>query len=257
MTSELQMQDTPDRYSRHILLEVVGQTGQDKIQKARVLVAGLGALGSTICILLAWAGVGFLRIVDKDAPELHNLHRQILYNEIDVSLGIPKAHAARINLLSVASNVEIDAINQEIAKTNIYHLLDGIDLVVDALDNSETRFIVNDAIVDLKIPYIFGGAVETVGNVMTIIPGRTPCLRCIWPDPSSIVGHAKAATVGVLSSVASLVASVQVTEAFKVIVGDIESAIPGILVVDVWKNQFHVVPVKPSPNCDCQKINSQ
>jgi len=257
MTTELQMQDTPDRYSRHILLEVVGQTGQDKIQKARVLVAGLGALGSTICILLARAGVGFLRIVDKDAPELHNLHRQILYNEIDVSLGIPKAHAARINLLSVASNVEIDAINQEIAKTNIYHLLDGIDLVVDALDNSETRFIVNDAIVDLKIPYIFGGAVETVGNVMTIIPGRTPCLRCIWPDPSSIVGHAKAATVGVLSSVASLVASVQVTEAFKVIVGDIESAIPGILVVDVWKNQFHVVPVKPSPNCDCQKINSQ
>ncbi len=251
------MQDTPDRYSRHTLLRMVGQGGQDKIQKARVLVAGLGALGSTISILLARAGVGFLRIVDKDVPQLHNLHRQILYDEMDVSLGIPKVDAARMNLLSAASNVEIDAINQEMAETNIYSLLDGIDLVVDALDNSETRFVVNDAIVDLKIPYIFGGAVETVGNVMTIIPGRSPCLRCIWPDPSSIVGHARASTVGVLSSVASLVASVQVTEAFKVLVGDIENAINGILVIDIWKNQFHVVPVEPRPNCTCKKICSQ
>jgi molybdopterin/thiamine biosynthesis adenylyltransferase len=249
------MQDTPDRYSRHILLQMIGQTGQEKIQKASVLVAGLGALGSTICILLARAGVRFLRIVDKDAPELHNLHRQILYNEIDVFLGTPKAHAARVNLLSAASNVEIDAVDEEISKTNIYRLLDGIDLVVDALDNSETRFVVNDAIVDLKIPYIFGGAVETVGNVMTIIPGRTPCLRCIWPNPSSIVGHATAAKAGVLSSVASLVASVQVTEAFKVLVGDIENTIPGIFVFDVWKNLFHIVPVEPRPNCDCKKIN--
>jgi len=251
------MLDTLNRYSRHILLQVIGETGQDKVRKARVLIVGLGALGSLIAILLARAGVGFLRIVDKDAPELHNLHRQILYNETHVSLGISKADAGRMNLLSMASNVEIDAINQEIDNTNIDRLLDGIDLVVDALDNSQTRFVVNDAILNRKIPYIFGGAVETAGNVMTIIPGKTPCLRCIWPDPSSVVGHARAATVGVLSSVASLIASVQVTEAFKVMTGAIENIIPGILVIDVWENQFHIVPVEPNPNCSCEKIDSQ
>ncbi|MCL5124338.1 MAG: HesA/MoeB/ThiF family protein [Deltaproteobacteria bacterium] len=248
------MLDVPNRYSRHVLLEVIGQEGQDKIRNASVLVAGLGALGSTISILLARAGVGFLRIVDKDSPELHNLHRQILYNEEDVYSGLSKAVAARSHLLSMASNIEVEAVNQEIEKNNVFNLLDGIDLVVDALDNSETRFIVNDAIMARSIPYIFGGAVETVGNVMTIIPGRTPCLRCIWPEPSSIVGHARAATVGVLSSVASLVASIQVTEIFKILVGDIGNTIPGILVMDVWKNQFHVVPVEPNPDCSCGKI---
>lgn len=249
------MLDTLDRYSRHQLLRVIGPTGQEKIRNARVLVAGLGALGSLISILLARAGVGFLRIVDKDAPELHNLHRQILYNELDVSRGLSKADSARISLETMASNVEIEALNQAIDNTNIESLLDRIDLVVDALDNSETRFIVNDAIVARKIPYIFGGAVETVGNVMTIIPGKTPCLRCIWPDPSSLADHSRAATVGVLSSVASLVASVQVTEVFKILVGDISNTIPGILILDVWKNQFHIVPVEPIPGCSCEEIS--
>ncbi|MGC8658921.1 MAG: HesA/MoeB/ThiF family protein [Desulfomonilaceae bacterium] len=247
------MPQSPGRYSRHVLLDIIGQEGQKKIRNGRVLVAGLGALGSTVSILLARAGVGFLRIVDKDSPELHNLHRQTLYNEVDVSSGLSKAEAARFHLLSMASEVEIEAVNQEIREDNVSNLLDGIDLVVDALDNSETRFILNDAIVMRNIPYIFGGAVETVGNVMSIIPGRTPCLRCIWPDPSTIMGHARAATVGVLSSVASLVASIQVTEIFKLLVGDIGNTIPGILIVDVWKNQFRVVPVQPDPNCSCGK----
>ncbi|MGC8602446.1 MAG: HesA/MoeB/ThiF family protein [Desulfomonilaceae bacterium] len=250
------MIEVPDRYSRHTLLQVIGQAGQDKIRKSHVLVAGLGALGSTISILLARAGVGFMRIVDRDAPELHNLHRQLLYNENDVSLKMSKVAAAKVNLGLMASNVEIDAVNVTIDGSNVENLLEGVDLVVDALDNSETRFIVNDAIVSRNIPYVFGGAVETVGNVMTIIPGKTPCLRCLWPDPSNIIGHARASTVGVLSSVASLVASLQVTEAFKVLIGDVENIIPGILVVDVWKNQFHVVPVEPNPSCVCKKINS-
>ena len=249
------MLDPPDRYSRHVLLQMIGAAGQEKIRKSRILVAGLGALGSVISILLARAGVGFLRIVDRDSPELHNLSRQILYNEDDVLAGRTKAEAARTNLLAMASNVEIEAVNQEIDETNVGRLVQGIDLVMDALDNAHTRFIVNDAILRARIPYIFGGAVETVGNVMTIIPGKSPCLRCIWPDPTSVAGHAKASTVGVLSSVASLVASVQVTEAFKVLSGDISNLIPGILVIDAWKNQFHVVPVESHPHCVCEQIS--
>ncbi|MFA6220886.1 MAG: HesA/MoeB/ThiF family protein [Desulfomonilaceae bacterium] len=249
------MLDPPDRYSRHVLLQMIGAAGQERIRKSRILVAGLGALGSVISILLARAGVGFLRIVDRDSPELHNLSRQILYNEDDVLTGLTKAEAARKNLLAMASNVEIEAVNQEIDETNVGRLVQGIDLVMDALDNAHTRFIVNDAILRAKIPYIFGGAVETVGNVMTIIPGKSPCLRCIWPDPTSVAGHAKASTVGVLSSVASLVASVQVTEAFKVLSGDISNLIPGILVIDAWKNHFHVVPVESNPHCVCEQIS--
>jgi adenylyltransferase/sulfurtransferase len=251
------MSDEFDRYSRHALLKVIGSTGNEKIRSARVLVTGIGALGSLISILLARAGVGFLRLVDKDAPEMSNLHRQILYNERDVLMGAPKTEAARANLLTMASNVEIDVVNIEINHNNIDLLLDGVDVVVDALDNSETRFIVNDAILDRKIPYIFGGAVETMGNVMTIVPGKTPCLRCLWPDPSHVLGHARASTVGVLSSVATLVASIQVTETFKVLVGDLESIIHGIMVVDIWKNQFHVVPIIPTPGCLCAKSASQ
>lgn len=249
------MLNPPDRYSRHVLLQMIGSAGQERIRKSRILVAGLGALGSVISILLARAGVGFLRIVDRDSPELHNLSRQILYNEDDVLAGRTKAEAARTNLLAMASNVEIEAVNQEIDETNVGRLVQGIDLVMDALDNAHTRFIVNDAILRARIPYIFGGAVETVGNVMTIIPGKSPCLRCIWPDPTSVAGHAKASTVGVLSSVASLVASVQVTEAFKVLSGDISNLIPGILVIDAWKNQFHVVPVESNPHCLCEQIS--
>ncbi|MFH0959168.1 MAG: HesA/MoeB/ThiF family protein [Pseudomonadota bacterium] len=251
------MSDEFDRYSRHVLLKVIGSAGHEKIRSARVLVAGMGALGSLISILLARAGVGFLRLVDKDAPEMNNLHRQILYNEKDALMGIPKVEAARANLLTMASKIEIDAVNIKIDHESIDQLLDNVDIVVDALDNSETRFIVNDAILGRRIPYIFGGAVETMGNVMTIIPGETPCLRCLWPDPSHVAGHARASTVGVLSSVASLVASIQVTETFKVLVGDLENIIRGIMVVDIWKNQFHVVPIFPTPGCLCSGIAFQ
>ena len=243
-----------DRYSRHILLKMIGMAGHEKIRKARVLVTGIGALGSMISILLARAGVESLRLVDKDTPEMNNLHRQILYSESDVLMGLSKAEAARANLLKTVSNVAIDAVNVEIDKNSIYQLLDDVDIVVDALDNAETRFIVNDAILDRKIPYVFGGAVETMGNVMTIIPGKTACLRCLWPDSSCSLGHARASTVGVLSSVASLIASIEVTEAFKVLVGDLDSLIQGIMVLDVWKNDYHVVPIVPASGCICSNI---
>jgi molybdopterin-synthase adenylyltransferase len=240
------------RYSRHILLKVIGETGQKKIEKSRVLVAGLGALGSTIAILLARAGVEFLRIVDQDCPELHNLHRQILYDESHVSAAISKAQAAEERLKAANSNVSIESVHASISTDNIHELMSGVDLVVDALDNAITRYAVNDAILSKGIPYIFGGAVETCGNIMVVIPGKTPCLRCLWPDPEQVANHPTASTVGMLSSAAATVASMQVTEALKLLSGHEEDVLSGLLIMDLWRNSFHIAPVQRDPGCICR-----
>jgi molybdopterin-synthase adenylyltransferase len=247
------METSIPRYSRHTLLRVIGEEGQRRIEQSRVLVAGLGALGSLIAILLARAGVGYLRIADQDSPELHNLHRQILYDEDDVAKGVAKATAAREHLRASNSLVRIDAVDAAIGPDNVRELTDDVDLVVDALDNIETRYLINDCIVAAGVPYIFGGAVETVGNVMTIIPGRSPCLRCLWPDPEKVRHHPRASTVGVLASAASTVASIQVTEALKLLVGREEDALTGLLVMDLWQNRFHVAPVERNLSCKCSR----
>lgn len=249
-----QMDHGTTRYSRHELLKIIGREGQARIERARVFVAGLGALGSLISMLLARAGVGFLRIADLDAPELHNLHRQILYDEQDVQTGLSKAEIARKRLHAANSGVEIEAFTAAVNGDNVGQLIDGVDLVVDALDNVRTRYIINDAIVAAGIPFVFGGAVETVGNVMTIIPGKTPCLRCLWPDPAAVEGHATASQVGVLSSAASTIASIQVTEAIKVLTRWQGVAPPGLLSVDVWTQVFRRIPVERDPSCMCRGV---
>jgi adenylyltransferase/sulfurtransferase len=240
------------RYSRHELLKTIGREGQQRIERSSVFVAGLGALGSLISMLLARAGVGFLRIADLDAPELHNLHRQILYDEADVQSGRSKAEIARKRLQAASSGVRIEAVTAAVGADNVHQLIDGVDLVVDALDNIRTRYIINDAIVAGRIPYVFGGAVETMGNVMTIIPGKTPCLRCLWPDPAAVEGHATAAQVGVLSSAASTIASIEVTEAIKVLTGWEDDTPSGLLTVDVWTQTFRRIPVERDPSCICR-----
>ncbi|MDD3471870.1 MAG: HesA/MoeB/ThiF family protein [Syntrophaceae bacterium] len=250
------MENSHSRYSRHTLLGVIGKSGQSRIESSRVLITGQGALGSLISILLARAGVGFLRIVDKDSPELHNLHRQILYDESDVLEGLTKVEAARRHLFRVSSELQIEAINAEINAHNVDSLVNSVDVVIDALDNTETRYIVNDSALSHGIPFIFGGAVETAGNVMTIIPGRTPCLRCLWPDPKEVSDHQRASTVGVLSSIATTVASIQVTEAIKVIVEDFDDLIPGLMTIDVWRNHYQVVPIGRDPECACAQFKS-
>ncbi len=247
------MDTVNSRYSRHILLNVIGQEGQTKIEAARVLVTGQGALGSLISVLLARAGVGFLRIVDKDLPEIHNLHRQILYDDDDCCGDITKVQAARRHLVKSAPSLEIDAVHAEITAENVDSIVNSVDVVVDAVDNSETRYLVNDAALRNGIPYVFGGAVETAGNVMTIVPGVTPCLRCLWPVPEDVRAHQRASTVGVLSSLATLVASVQVTEVMKLLVGDLDKLIPGLLTIDVWRNHYMVVSLERSPGCLCSQ----
>lgn len=244
-----------DRYSRHSLLRVIGPEGQEKIQRSKVLVVGLGALGSTISMLLARAGVGYLRVVDGDAPELHNLHRQILYTEADVRQGLPKADAAKKRLLEGNSTIVVESCAEFVNAENVRPLLEGMDVVVDALDNIATRYLVNDCAISMNIPYVFGGAVETVGNVMSIIPGRTACLRCLWPDPEAVRNHPTASTVGVLSAVASAVASIEVAECLKILVGSLADLIPGLLMIELWANQYQIVPLEPDPGCVCSKVS--
>jgi molybdopterin-synthase adenylyltransferase len=243
-----------ERYSRQILLSVIGETGQRKLSQSRVLIAGLGALGSLNAILLARSGVGFLRIVDQDSPELHNLHRQMLYDESDVHSQLSKAQIAATKLRASSSGITVEPVTTVISSENVEDLTDGVDLVVDALDNMPARYAVNDSILRKRIPYVFGGAVETVGNVMTIIPGVTPCLRCIWPDPSKVLNHAKASTVGVLASAATAVSSIQVTEAVKLLVGKPEDCLKGLLFMDLWRNHFHEAQIVPDPSCECRSI---
>lgn len=246
------MEGHDQRYSRHVLLAMWGEDGQRRIEQARALVVGLGALGSLIVMLLARAGIGFLRVVDYDAPELHNLHRQILYDEADTRSGRSKAEIAETRLRAAASQSVIEAVNARVGPDTVRELVAGVDVVVDALDNIESRYYVNDAILDRGIPYVFGGAIEASGNVMTVIPGKTPCLRCLWPDPKSVMDHPRASDVGVLSSAATATASMQVTETMKILVGRQEDLIDGLLVMDFWHGRFRVARVEPDPACRCR-----
>lgn len=241
------------RYNRHELLRTIGSEGQQRIERGRVFVAGVGALGCLIATLLARAGVGFLRIADQDYPELHNLHRQILYDERDLDTGRSKAQLAEERLRAANSDIEIESVTTVIGPETVDALIDGVDLVVDALDNIRSRYAINDTIIRRGIPYVFGGAVETSGNVMTIIPGKTPCLRCLWPDSEAVRDHPTAASVGVLSSIATAVASVEVTEALKILSGREDDVLSGLLVMDLWNNSCYTAAVEPDPACLCQR----
>ncbi len=247
------MEPPISRYSRHTLLRWFGDEGQKRVERSRVFVAGLGALGSTITMLLARAGVGFMRIADYDTPELHNLHRQILYTEADLATGKSKAEIARERLIEANSATRIEAVTTLIDQDNAHDLTKNVDLVVDGLDNLAGRYVINDAVIERGIPYVFGGAVEAAGNVMVIIPGKTACLRCLWPQSDAVEAHPRAREVGVLSSAAVTVAGIQVTEALKILAGRFEEVLDGLLVMDFLRNTFQTAPVAADPACRCRE----
>ena len=171
------------RYARQMRFAPLGVEGQCKLLAAQALVVGCGALGSVVANTLARAGVGKLRIVDRDFLELNNLQRQVLYDEDDVTAGLPKAIAAQNRLRKINSTIEINAVVADVDHTNIERLLEGVDCLIDGTDNFETRFLLNDAAVKLGIPWIYGGCLGAEGQTVTIIPGQTPCLRCLMPEP--------------------------------------------------------------------------
>jgi len=168
-----------DRYSRQILLPEIGEKGQRKLGNSSAVIIGCGGLGGIIATSLVRTGVGKVKLVDRDIVEYHNLHRQILFNEEDVKNKLPKAVAAERNLKKVNSSVEVEGIVADVHNANIESMVAGADIIMDGLDNLETRFIINDASLKYKIPWVYGGALATSGMTASIIPGETPCFRCI------------------------------------------------------------------------------
>jgi molybdopterin/thiamine biosynthesis adenylyltransferase len=235
------------RYAKQILLKELGPAGQEKLASAAVLIVGCGALGSVQSQLLVRAGVGRMRIVDRDVPELDNLHRQILFDEDDVRARSPKADVAGRKLPKANSTVAVETRVMEVDAENIDGLVADVDLVMDATDNFETRYLINDACVRGRKPWVYGGVIAASGMTMTVVPGRGPCLRCLLPRPPQDGSVPSMETEGVLGTAPVTVAALQVTEAVKLLCG----APPreGLLMIDVWSGSFQTVPVLRDENC--------
>lgn len=223
-----------DRYSRQVRLSEIGAAGQERLLASSVAIIGCGALGTVIASGLARAGVGKVRIIDRDYIELNNLQRQILFDEEDIAKGLPKAIAAVEKLKKVNSEVELEPVVADVNPDNVERLVRDVDLVLDGTDNFETRFLLNDACVKHDVPWVYGAVIGTYGMTMVIIPHHTPCFRCFlaqMPAPGSIP---TCDTVGVLSSAVNVIASLEIAEGLKILMGKEEQLHGQLLYVDVW-----------------------
>jgi molybdopterin-synthase adenylyltransferase len=260
------------RYHRQMLLPGFGEEGQRSLLDSTALVLGCGALGTVAADMLARAGVGHLVIVDRDFIELTNLQRQVLFDEQDVAEAIPKAEAAKRKLARINSQVKVTAIVDDINHRNIEKFADGVDIIIDGLDNFETRYLANDCAVKRAIPYIYGGAVGTVGAAFAILPHTedsaapweqlsagsmaTPCFRCIFEEAPPPGLNPTCDTAGVLGSVVSIVANFEVVEALKILTGNLERVAPTMLNIDLWANTIHQLKVSRAyeqGDCQCCK----
>lgn len=242
---------TIDRYHRQILLPQIGQSGQDRLHASRVLLVGCGALGSNIAEQLARAGVGHLRIADRDIVELTNLQRQVLFDESDSKEGLPKAAAAAQRIGRINSSIAVEPRVIDVDSGNIESLVEGADLIIDGTDNIATRYLLNDVSIKLGKPWIYGACVGTEGRVMTIVPGQTACLRCVFPKPPDASEIATCDTAGVLGPVAAVVASMQSLAAIKLLSGCASAVAAELLTFDLWRNRIHSVSLADARRPDC------
>lgn len=226
-----------ERYSRQTIICEIGIEGQKRISNSCALLIGCGALGSVIASALVRAGVGTVRIVDRDFIEYHNLQRQILFDENDVKQNLPKAIAAEYHLKEVNSEIIVQGIVSDVNYANIEDIARGSDVILDGTDNLETRFLINDVSLKLKIPWVYGGAIDTVGMTMTIIPYETPCFRCIIPGETYGTKGLTCETAGVISPAPWITASLQAAEALKILVGS-PKINRDLIDFDVWDNKF-------------------
>ena len=230
-----------ERYSRQILFEGIGEDGQARLAESRVAVIGCGALGAIQIESLARAGGGFLRLIDRDFVDESNLQRQIMFEEQDARDRLPKAIACQRRVERINSDVKVEAIVGDVNFSNIEEYVADVDLVMDGTDNFETRFLINDACVKLEKPWIYGAAVGSYGLTMTVIPKQTPCLRClleVLPPPGS---SPTCDTAGVILPIVSIVASIQVSEALKLLAGRRDQLRGTLLQVDVWQGTFQQI----------------
>lgn len=229
-----------DRYIRQKTYRNWGPEGQARLRAGRALVIGMGALGSAVAEILVRAGVGSLRMVDRDLLQTDNLHRQTLYTEIDALQRLPKVEAAAARLNAINGEVDLQPLALEATAGNIDSLLDGVDVLVDGTDNFATRFVMNAAAVRHRVPFVHGGCVGCDGQVMVILPGETPCLQCLMPgDPPE--DGATCDSVGVLMPIVGIIASLQAMEALKLLSGNRTAVNRQMIVVSLWENRIRQV----------------
>lgn len=223
-----------ERYIRQVQFQPFGQAGQDRLARSRVLICGCGGLGSTLANYLVRAGVGFIRLVDRDLVDLSNLHRQCLFDEHDALHQVPKAVAAAEKLRPINSQVEIEPVVADVRPENLPQLARDVHLILDGTDNFETRFLINDFAVKSGIPWIFGSCLAAEGQVMVILPGETPCLRCVVPAPPASGTMPTCETAGILGPVVGVVASLQAMEALKILTDCRQQATRDLIAINLW-----------------------
>jgi len=240
-----------NRYARQMRFGPIGEKGQEALGGSRAAVVGMGALGSVIASHLVRSGIGYIRIIDRDIIEMSNLQRQMLYTEQDVLELQPKAAAAAVHLRQMNSTVQIEPVVADLTAANAEELLAGVDLIVDGSDNFNVRYLMNDYSVKHGVPWIYGGAVGAGGMTMTVIPGETPCYRCLFANPPQPGTTDTCETAGVISPIVDIIASVQSSEAIKLLSGN-KGALHGTLFqVDLWNHAWIPVRLTGSKRSDC------
>jgi molybdopterin-synthase adenylyltransferase len=219
----------------------LGEEGQMRLAEATALVVGCGALGSVIANTLARAGVGKLRIVDRDFLELNNLQRQVLYDEADVASGLPKAIAAAQKLQAINSQIVIEPVVADISPANVEELANDVGVIVDGTDNFETRFLLNDVSLKRGVPWVYGGCIGAEGQSLTILPGETPCLRCLMPEAPPPGATPTCDSAGILGPIINVIASLEAMEALKILAGHREATSRVLSVIDLWDNRLRQV----------------
>jgi molybdopterin-synthase adenylyltransferase len=238
-----------ERYSRQVLFSGIGAEGQRRLMDARVAIVGCGATGSALACLLARAGVGMLRIIDRDYVEASNLQRQTLFDEADAADSLPKAIAASRKIAGFNSQVAVEPQVRDLRPENADELLGRVQLILDGTDNFETRYLVNDYAVKNSLPWIYTAAVGSYAITMNVIPGKTACLGCVFPQsPSGVIETCD--TAGILNSAVNFAASVAATEAFKLLTGATRQLRRTLLSYDLWRNQRgEISAANPRPDC--------
>lgn len=236
------------RYKRHLMLPQIDEAGQEKIKNSKVLVVGAGGLGCPVALYLAAAGVGTIGLIDFDVVDLSNLQRQVLYSEKDV--GKSKVHMARERLVQLNSNVNVICIEDMLDATNATEIFEKFDIIVDACDNFDTRYVISDTCVKLGKPHIYGAIYEFYGQVV-ILGGDGPCLRCINPEPPKQGEIIDAKDVGVLGAIPGVIGSLQACEVLKLITGCGKSLKGRMIFIDMLNMNFDEVEIPKYPKCKC------
>jgi len=236
-----------ERYSRHILLPEIGGRGQQRLLEAKILVAGAGALGSPAALYLAAAGIGKIGIADSDAVEVSNLQRQILHATPD--LGQPKAESAARSIRALNPDVEVITHQERLTPQTILEVMDGYDFVVDGTDNFPTRYLINDACVLIGRGLVHGAIFRFDGQITTIVPGRGPCYRCLYPEPPPPGLVPSCQEAGVVGAVAGVIGAMQANEAIKWVLGAGDLLVGRLLIYDALRASFREVKMQRDSNC--------